>query len=292
MIYEVHQTTEYGYAKKVPSARHILRIMPISRPGLTIVHSTVTIEPEPAHRLDMFDFFGNACICVQIDTSHNHFEVNSAMLARVETPSPILRELTPAWESLSEDAFGSTDLGPLSPVHFLFESRLVPLEAEIGHYALKSFPPGRPILEAAEEFMRRVYADFTYDPDATDVHSTPIEAFHQRSGVCQDFAHVMISGLRDIGVPACYVSGYLRTVPIPGMPRLQGADAMHAWVAVWCGYQFGWRALDPTNNTLVGDDHIPLAIGRDYSDVAPVSGVLLGPGTQKLNIGVDVVPTD
>ena len=292
MIYEVRQTTEYTYAKKVPSARHVLRMTPVSRPGLTIIHAHLDMKPKPAHERESRDFFGNVCVAVQIDRPHDSFRVNSAMLARVETPSATLWDMTPAWEDVSELAFESSDLASLSPVHFVFESRLIPLEAEIGDYAQASFPAARPVLAGAEDFMHRVYRDFTYDPEATDVTSTPIEAFRQKRGVCQDFAHVMISGLRRIGLPACYVSGYLRTVPMPGMPRLEGADAMHAWLSVWCGPQEGWHALDPTNDTLVRDDHIPLAIGRDYSDVAPVSGMLIGPGVQKLNVGVDVVPTE
>ena len=292
MIYEIHQTTEYSYAKKVPSARHVLRMIPTDKEGLTVVHSDIEIKPVPAHRHESRDFFGNVSITVQIDKPHDSFEVISALLVRVETPNATLWNMTPPWEEISETAFESSDLGPNSPVHFLFESRLVPLEDDIADYARESFPAGRSILDGAEHFMRRVHADFTYDPDTTDVTSTPIEAFEQKSGVCQDFAHVMISGLRGLGIPACYVSGYLRTVPLPGMPRLQGADAMHAWIAVWCGVQEGWRALDPTNDTLVGEDHIPLAVGRDYSDVAPVSGNLVGPGVQKLHVGVDVVPTD
>ena len=292
MIYEIRQTTEYEYAKRVPSARHVLRMLPVNRPGLTIIHAEVKIRPQPANRREDRDFFGNACISVQLDKLHDNFCTTSTILARVEAPPPILLNLTPGWEQASALAFESSDLGPLSPVHFLFASRLVPLESKIAAYALESFTPDRPILAAAEDFMHRVYADFKYDPEATDVTSTPIEAFEQKSGVCQDFAHVMISGLRALGIPAAYVSGYLRTVPAPGQPRLQGADAMHAWVAVWCGYEAGWRALDPTNDTQVGEDHIPLAFGRDYSDVAPVSGILLGPGEQKLNVGVDVVPTE
>jgi transglutaminase-like putative cysteine protease len=140
--------------------------------------------------------------------------------------------------------------------------------------------------------MGRIRREFTYDPDATEV-STPVsEAFEKRHGVCQDFAQVMISGLRGLGLPARYVSGYLRTVPQPGQPRLEGADATHAWVAVWCGYDRGWIGLDPTNNMFTENDHITLATGRDYQDVAPIEGVLLGSGRQKLKVEVDVIPED
>jgi transglutaminase-like putative cysteine protease len=146
------------------------------------------------------------------------------------------------------------------------------------------------VFEAACELMGRVRRDFRYDPEATEV-STPIrEAFAQRHGVCQDFAHIMIAGLRGLGLPAAYVSGYLRTIPPPGQPRLEGADATHAWVMIWCGPETGWIGLDPTNDLIVGDDHIITATGRDYADVSPLDGVLVGPGSQKLDVKVDVIP--
>jgi len=292
MIYDIRQTTEYAYVRRVPTARHMLRMLPVSRPGLEIIHAELKISPAPSSRREETDFFGNALTSVQIDQLHDTFSATTTILARVSAPPPILMNLTPPWEEASSLAFSSSDPGPTSPVHFLFASRLVPLEAEIAAYAAKSFEPGCPILAGAADLMHRIYRDFRYDPEATDVTSSPLEAFEQKSGVCQDFAHVMISGLRGLGLPAAYVSGFLRTVPAPGQPRLQGADAMHAWVSVWCGEAAGWRALDPTNDTLVGEDHIALAFGRDYSDVAPVSGILLGPGEQKLNVAVDVVPAE
>ena len=146
------------------------------------------------------------------------------------------------------------------------------------------------MLEAAAELMARIKADFKYDPEATAV-STPLrEAFEKRGGVCQDFAHIMIAGLRGLGLPAFYVSGYIRTIPPPGKPRLEGADASHAWVSLWCGQEFGWRDLDPTNALFIGDDHIVVAIGRDYADVSPIDGVILASGAQKLSVRVDVIP--
>ena len=151
-------------------------------------------------------------------------------------------------------------------------------------------PKGRPIIEAAAALMTRMRSDFTYDAEATTV-STPIgEAFTARRGVCQDFTHIMISGLRGLGLPAAYVSGYLRTVPPPGRPRLEGCDATHAWVLLWCGEERGWIGFDPTNAILVRHDHITLAIGRDYADVAPIDGVMLAPGEQALKVEVDVIP--
>jgi transglutaminase-like putative cysteine protease len=166
----------------------------------------------------------------------------------------------------------------------------VTLDPEICEYARASFSGERPILDGAAELMRRIKTDFVYDVGATTVSTMPAAAFALRRGVCQDFAHVMISGLRGLGLPAAYVSGYLRTVPRPGQARLEGADAMHAWVMVWCGDAVGWRGLDPTNAIPAGEDHIVLAIGRDYSDVAPIAGVVFASGEQRLAVAVDVVP--
>jgi transglutaminase-like putative cysteine protease len=156
-------------------------------------------------------------------------------------------------------------------------------------YAAASFPASGGLLAGAVDLMHRLRNAFNYDPKAT-VISTPLkEVFEQRHGVCQDFAHVMIAGLRGLGLPAAYVSGYLRTIPPPGQARLQGADATHAWVSVWCGADIGWIGFDPTNDLLVGNDHIILAIGRDFSDVSPVDGIIVGSRKQKLAVAVDVL---
>ena len=166
---------------------------------------------------------------------------------------------------------------------------VAPIVPAITAFARQSFPPGRPIVEAAAELMTRMRDEFTYDPEATTVSTPAAEAFEARHGVCQDFAHIMIAGLRGLGLPASYVSGYLRTVPPPGQPRLAGADATHAWVGLWCGER-GWIGFDPTNAVFAEDDHIVLAIGRDYSDVAPIDGIILAPGVQTLKVEVDVIP--
>jgi len=167
----------------------------------------------------------------------------------------------------------------------------VSLDPEIRDYVHASFPPGRAVLAGAAEVMRRIKHDFTYEPGATTVTTTPSMSFALRRGVCQDFAHIMISGLRGLGLPAAYVSGYLRTVPRAGAARLEGADAMHAWVMVWCG-SAGWWGLDPTNALIASDDHVVLAVGRDYADVAPIGGVVFGSGQQRLATAVDVIPVE
>jgi transglutaminase-like putative cysteine protease len=223
-------------------------------------------------------------------TAHDRLVVKVAARVAVERRDDPAAGATPAWEVIRDQVFASNDLGAQSPVHFVFPSRLVSLSHDIRGYTAESFPPARPVLGGAVELMRRIKADFTYEVGSTDVSTTPDAAFALRRGVCQDFAHIMIAGLRGLGVPAAYVSGYLRTVPPPGAAHLTGADAMHAWVLAWCGANVGWCGLDPTNGVLSGEDHVVLAIGRDYADVAPIEGVVFASGTQQLEVAVEVIP--
>jgi transglutaminase-like putative cysteine protease len=183
----------------------------------------------------------------------------------------------------------TSDIGATSPAHFLFPSRQVALDPEIADYARESFRPERPVFDGAFDLMERIKADFVYEIGATSVATTPSAAYQLRRGVCQDFAHIMISGLRGIGLAAAYVSGYLRSAPSSDANRLQGSEAMHAWVLLWCGAA-GWIGLDPTNAILASEEHVTLAIGRDYTDVAPMDGVILGSGGQGIDVGVTVTP--
>jgi transglutaminase-like putative cysteine protease len=212
--------------------------------------------------------------------------------ARVAVDAPVEPPplSTPAWETVREEAFATSDIGPLSPAHFLFPSRMVSLDPEIRDYTRESFTPRRPVLDAAIELIGRLKADIVYAIGATKVTTMPPMSFALRRGVCQDFAHIMISGLRGIGLPAAYVSGYLRSAPSTDPTRLQGSEAMHAWVLLWCGVAVGWIGLDPTNAILAAEEHVTLAIGRDYTDVAPVDGVILGSGGQRMGVSVNVTP--
>jgi transglutaminase-like putative cysteine protease len=186
-------------------------------------------------------------------------------------------------------SFAANSLGPASPIGYVFASPLVPVLGQVTSYAAASFPPQGGILVGAVDLMHRIRTEFKYDPKATVISTPLVEVFDKRHGVCQDFAHVMIAGLRGLGLPAAYVSGYLRTIPPPGRPRLQGADATHAWVALWCGPELGWIGFDPTNDILVENDHIILSVGRDFSDVSPVDGIIVGSPRQKLGVAVDVL---
>jgi transglutaminase-like putative cysteine protease len=287
MIYDIRQVTTYRYASPVAYARHVLRLTPIDRMGQRVHAAALDIEPIPVERREGHDFFGNRMTWVELDRPHDTLSVQVA--ARVAVKRDIALEATPPWEAIRDAAFASVDLSPNSPAHYLFSSRQVSLDPEIRAYAAESFAVGRPILDAAVDLMRRIKADFTYEIGATTASTMPPMSFALRRGVCQDFAHVMISGMRGLGLPAAYVSGYLRTIPPPGKPRLQGADATHAWVSVWCGAEIGWVGFDPTNDLLVENDHIILAVGRDFSDVSPVDGIIVGSRKQKLAVAVDVL---
>ena len=227
-----------------------------------------------------------------IDTQHTHLVIEAVSRVVVNTPSPPDPARSPAWETVRADVLASRTLGPDGPATYLYPTRRTPASAPITDYARHSFGKGRAIVEAAVELMTRIRDDFSYDPEATTVSTPTVEAFEARHGVCQDFAHIMIAGLKGVGLPAAYVSGYLRTIPPPGQPRLEGADATHAWVSLWCGEALGWVGFDPTNALIVQNDHIVLAIGRDYSDVAPIDGIILAPGEQTLKVEVDVIPLD
>jgi transglutaminase-like putative cysteine protease len=289
MIYDVRQVTSYAYGSKVAYARHVLRLMPLERAGQRVHAAALDIEPVPAVRREARDFFGNHVTFVDIREAHERLVVRLAARV-VADPSPAEPPATPAWEEVRDLACASADMGAASPVHFLFASRQVSLDPDIRDYARESFPPGRAVLDGAVALMRRIKQDFAYEIGATSVTTLPSMSFALRRGVCQDFAHIMISGLRGLGLPAAYVSGYLRTEPRDGAPRLEGADAMHAWVSVWCGADVGWFGLDPTNDLVAGDDHIVLAFGRDYADVAPIDGVVFASGGQKLDVAVSVIP--
>jgi transglutaminase-like putative cysteine protease len=291
MIYDVRQTTTYAYASSAAYAHHVLRLVPIARERQRVTAAVLDIDPAPVRRHEGRDFFENRTTMIEIDAPHNTLTVKLAARIIVEAVKPADFDATPPWEDVRAETLASLDLGPHSPVHFIYPSRLVSLDPEIRDYVEVSFPPGRPILAGAAEVMRRIKHDFTYELGATTVTTAPSMSFALRRGVCQDFAHIMISGLRGLGLPAAYVSGYLRTVPRSGAARLEGADAMHAWVMVWCG-SAGWWGLDPTNALIASDDHVVLAIGRDYADAAPIGGVVLGSGQQRLNTAVDVIPVE
>lgn len=290
MIYDLSLHMGYVYDTPASGAHHILRLMPLSLPDRQrLVAGALKIEPQPEETSSFTDFFEHPATHIHLRAHHERLDIR--MQARVMMQSqPIAVDFSPLLEQLPDDLDDYWTLDAASPHHFLGSSPRTGLEPDIAAYARKGLKPGMTVRQIAETICRRIHADFKYDPDATTVDTTPKEAFSLKRGVCQDFSHIMIIALRSLGIPAGYVSGFLRTIPPPGKERLEGADAMHAWVRVWCGKIMGWIELDPTNNIPAGTDHVVVAYGRDYSDVAPVIGVLKSYGSHTIIQAVDVVP--
>jgi transglutaminase-like putative cysteine protease len=290
VIYAVRHRTTYIYGRNVSFARCVLRLTPQTSAVQTVLASAITITPTPTRTQARTGPFGEKTVTVVVEEDHKVLVIEAT--SRVEVNAPAVEQLDDSlpWETVRKVAFASADLGPESPAAFLYPTARAPLVDAITAYSETSFTPGRPVLEAADELMRRIRREFTYDPEATENSTLASEAFKTRRGVCQDFANIMISGLRGLGLPAAYVTGYLRTIPPPGQKRLEGADATHAWVRAWCGPERGWIGFDPTNALIVQNDHITLAVGRDYADTAPIDGILLGAGEQALKVEVDVAP--
>jgi transglutaminase-like putative cysteine protease len=292
VIYQVRHLTTYLYEKPVTFARCALRLTPWQGADQALLDSRLTITPHPNRLDEHIGQFGEHVVTATLETPHRSLKILARSHVEVTRPRPVGPLGGAPWEAVREAAFASISLDIASPVHFLYPTAMTGLQPSITAFVAESFTPGRPVLEAAFDVACRIKSQFAYDPKSTEVSTPAIEAFTARHGVCQDFAHIMISGLRGLGLPAAYVSGYLRTYPAPGKPRLEGADATHAWVALWCGEATGWVGFDPTNALVVAEDHIVLAKGRDYADVAPIGGVVLGPGDQVITVAVDVIPAN
>ena len=290
MIYDLRHRTTYSYEEPVTFARCVLRLTPRTSATQTVLANAMRVTPNPSDVRDGVGPFGEKTRTVVIDTPHTSLVIEAVSQVDVHAAPPPNPRASAPWEQVRGLSLGSRVLGPDGPAAYVYPTRRTPAAPPITEYARQSFTAGRPIVEAAAELMTRIRDDFTYDPEATTVSTPALAAFTARHGVCQDFAHVMIAGLKGLGLPAAYVSGYLRTIPPAGKPRLEGADATHAWVSLWCGEAQGWIGFDPTNALIVQNDHIVLAVGRDYSDVAPIDGIILAPGAQTLKVEVDVIP--
>ncbi len=285
MRYRVQHISRYGYGSPVELAAHMVHLRPRPRPWQTILSQQITTQPAPARRRDGMDYFGNLVTWLFLDLPHADFIVTAESVVEVMVPAPAPSADTPAWEHVAEAAHGPQGW---REHEFLLGSAMAPLNAETKAFASKSFTPKRPVLEALIELNNRIYTEFRFRSGVTTI-STPVsQVMQRREGVCQDFSHVMVSALRGLGMPARYTSGYIRTRPPPGQKRRQGSDQSHAWVGCWLGPEHGWVDLDPTNGILVKDEHVLLAWGRDYSDVSPVRGVILGGGDHSLSVSVDL----
>lgn len=286
MILDVSHRTFYRYSSPVVQSQHLIHLTPRSTDRQVIRHHSLIIEPAPATRYDGVDAFGNQMAILDIELPHKEFVLHARSTVETIAPPAIDFATTTPWDRFDDLP---ASVIPLDVVQYRCVSRLTTPSLGIAAYAAQSFTSGRPVLEGAMDLTMRIFSEFIFDATATDV-STPIhDVFRHRRGVCQDFAHFALACFRALRIPARYVSGYILTRPPPGAPRLQGADASHAWVSVWSP-QTGWIDLDPTNGIAVTDEHVTVACGRDYDDVSPISGLLLGGGDHDVDVGVDVVP--
>jgi transglutaminase-like putative cysteine protease len=288
--YRITHTTTFRYPHVVSLSHHLAHMLPRTTPWQTVEKSEVLLSPTPATYQESRDYFGNRYAYFAFEAPHDALSVEALMSVRVRAPERIVPKSTPAWESVRDSLRAPREAETVAAAEFSLESALVD-PAQIGDFGKSCFPPGQPVLEGAAALMRQIFKEFTFDSTATDIATPLEEVMRTKRGVCQDFAHLQIACLRRLGLAARYVSGYIRTLPPPGKPRLIGADASHAWVSVFCGSQ-GWVDLDPTNNVLPATDHITLAWGRDFDDVSPLRGVLLGGMHQGMSVAVDVMPVN
>ena len=291
MRYRVSHVTTYHYGETVDLAAHLLHLTPRALPGQHVIASALEVEPRPARSIGAVDHFGNHATWLFLAEPHAAFRVSLAAEIEVAFAPPPAACATPPWEAVRDAAARG---GPQAwrAAEFAFGTAMAPADPAVGAYVARSFPPGRPILEALLELTMRVRDEFTFRAGVTTLATPVTQVLASRTGVCQDFAHLTIAGLRWLGLPARYVSGYIRTRPRPGEARRRGADQSHAWVGCWLGPQHGWIDLDPTNGLVVQDEHVVLGWGRDYADVSPVRGVILGGGRHGLTVSVDLDPLE
>jgi transglutaminase-like putative cysteine protease len=285
--YAITHVTTYSYTEPVSLCQNVahLSVRPCDRQRAE--PSALTIRPEPAVVEVRTDFFGNPTHHFTIQEPHRELTVTATHRVTVSPPPPVPH--SPAWETVRDRLVHDHSPVWLDAYQYTFDSRFSAADPQYTEFAAGSFTPGRPIVEVAEALVHRIHTGFRYDPRATTVSTPVAEVFEHRRGVCQDFAHLLMACLRSLGLAARYVSGYLSTDPPPGKPRLIGADATHAWVSLFCG-DAGWVDFDPTNDQIPGDRHILLAWGRDYDDVSPLKGVILGGGQHSVHVSVDVRP--
>lgn len=288
-IYDVSHKTLYRYSAHVVQSQHVVHMSPRMMRNQNIRLHSLIVEPAPVHRYEGIDAFGNQLAILDIEIPHKELVLHSRSTIEVIPPAPFNRSATCPWDRLDEHlTLPGGDLD-LDTIQYRCVSRYTPASPDIADYAAPSFPAGRPVLEAAMDLTLRIFKEFKFDGTATDISTPIVQVVRQRRGVCQDFAHVALACLRTRRIPARYVSGYILTHPAPGQVKLQGADASHAWISVWSP-EAGWVDFDPTNGIAITDEHIAISYGRDYNDVSPISGILLGGGAHSVSVGVDVTP--
>lgn len=292
MIYNIRLSITHHYDQPAAHGRQLIRVLPKSIPGRQHLNThLLEVSPAPTTRTDGVDFFGNSVLTCTHSAPHEDLEISLTCHVAM-TPTLPPTDLSPSIASLRADWQRERDLSPSSPLHFLGPTARLAGDPDIATFAKAAIDPTASVTENVIRLGEALNTFMTFDSAATTVDTDASEAFRIRRGVCQDFAHIMILGLQSLGIPAGYVSGYLRTLPPEGAEKLEGVDAMHAWVKAWCGVAQGWIEYDPTNRTLIGTDHIVVGYGRDYSDVAPVRGRLRSSGGQSSTQSVDVAIMD
>jgi transglutaminase-like putative cysteine protease len=289
MKYKVSHTTIYDYTEAVPVCHNEIRLWPRDHRRQTCLSHRLRIRPEPVNTDHRSDYFGNHAGQFAIEQPHNRLTVTAISQVQVMPPEVPAPSSTPPWEDIRDRFAIGQPPWWLEARQFVLDSPYVQANAALRHLAEPSFTPGRPWLEALLDLTKRIHAEFKYDAAATNVNTSLDTVLRIKRGVCQDFAHLEIGCLRSMGLPARYVSGYLLTAPPPGQQKLVGSDASHAWIAAFSP-EAGWIDFDPTNNVIPGIGHVTLAWGRDYGDVCPIKGVLVGGGHHRMRVAVDVVP--
>ncbi|MFV0437899.1 MAG: transglutaminase N-terminal domain-containing protein [Desulfopila sp.] len=287
MKYRITHTTSYSYSEPASLSQNELYLLPGSTIHQHVTEGRVSITPEPAYLRERVDYFGNVMQTFMIQQSHKKLTITALSTIETRAVSALDAQLTAPWETVVSQLAGWTGADDLSACQYRFPSPMTIVTPEIEAYARISFPADQPVLAGALDLMNRIFTEFSYDKSATTIDTPVDQVLACRKGVCQDFSHLMISCLRTLGLAARYVSGYLETLPPPGKPKLVGADASHAWLSLYIP-GLGWIDLDPTNNVIPGEQHITIACGRDYTDVTPVKGVVMGGGVHTMAVMVDV----
>lgn len=291
--YHVTHETHYHYSVPVALSQQLIHLLPRACSWQQTGAQTLGIEPTPTHQRHDVDIFGNPLTRLSFEAPHDTLTITATMEIDVSARTAPVLDNSPAWETVCDLLDYRAEISPAAEVldacQFRYESPAVRLKKAFVQYSADCFAPETPLLSAACKLMQKIFTEFTFDSSATEVTTPLMQVLEQKSGVCQDFAHLMIACLRSRGLAARYVSGYLLTAPPPDQPRMVGADASHAWVSVFCPLN-GWVDFDPTNNVLPGSEHITLAWGRDFSDVSPLRGVILGGGNHELDVKVTVTP--
>lgn len=290
MKFLITHTTKYQYPDPVSACKNKAHLRPRSTAWQRCTDYRLLVVPEPVELNIRTDYFGNEVDYFSLHMPHRSLSVTATSSIDLDPAAPPPKS-SPPWETIQQQLVAPASDAILDACLFRFDSAFAYADTKFADYARISFTPGRPVFEAASDLMHRVHAEFKYDPRATTISTPLAQVFAERAGVCQDFAHLQIACLRSLGLAARYVSGYLRTLPPPGKPRLVGADASHAWISLYCG-EAGWIDFDPTNDVIPGTDHLTLAYGRDYGDVCPLQGIFVGGGDHTMSVSVDVNPVE